>query len=366
MPKINHVSNLFFTILLIVCFANCKSKKSSVLGYKVVFDLNDLDTLHEIELKRQDKINPYPAEKAARIFEFDSLIVSLNDSKEGLITIYNSNDHKLIAKYGKAGTGLGEFIGLNTLSMIRNENARFLLALDITQRKITIINIDSVLSNKTYVSKVEKKLTGVLGSAVDFVCIKNSTLVSINFNDSFRLAFFHLRDTATYTKGVLPIARKYKYSPPNILTQANQAHLAISSDSRFIALAYKFSDLLEIYDTAGNRLAATKGPDMFDPLYSIGSYHGYPMFELEGKSKIAFGAVHCTRKFVYALYLGQTVENYTGYNNLILVFDFLGHLINKMRLDYPISDFICNDNSGLSVIGLSKSKANKPEIDYFQ
>lgn len=111
------------------------------------------------------------------------------------------------------------------------------------------------------------------------------------------------------------------------------------SADRF-ALAYEYTDLLEIYDTTGLLLSSSRGPDGLTAQFRIGKGRARP---IAGETRTTVTDVKVTEEEIWVLYAGELLFDEARNPNPnvnrsdeIHVYDWNGQLLRRYELNEPV------------------------------
>lgn len=330
--KIKYTYFLIF-LTISICFYSCQSKEvpklNSNMEYFSQFDEEQRITFQD-ELEFKEGL-PY------RLHLIDSTLVIFNalGRKSSFFFNYTLNNKVLHKGYLKGGRGPGEALGCISNGVLNN---KLLWVYDITLKKILITDLNESLNNST------------------------NSMIYHEFPVKNNLYMIELKDTLNYF-GVGNRSSKYKIQknklessiklqefgeyeninesfPLSLFKSAYESFIFSQPKGNKIALTYRFTDVLEIYDVDTQFGNGIKGPEGFDPEYNrIMSENGYVM-ERNKKTKFAFVGGSSTEKYLYLLYSGKLeVDENPNYANNIFVYDWNGKPIRKLTLDRDILCF---------------------------
>jgi hypothetical protein len=127
-----------------------------------------------------------------------------------------------------------------------------------------------------------------------------------------------------------------------LLNDMFSTFLSVKPDKTKIALAGRYLDCIEIYDTAGLLLHLIKGPEKgFNFQYNQQSSLDRGALIKSEETKRAYICLKTTDQRIYALYSGKEKRDETGYSNsnIIYSFDWNGKPLTKYVLNCQINAF---------------------------
>ncbi|MFV0420295.1 MAG: BF3164 family lipoprotein [Dysgonomonas sp.] len=148
-----------------------------------------------------------------------------------------------------------------------------------------------------------------------------------------RFVLFDMNGDSIYTRGIFP--------PNNIDFTYQETTYGYTSNyvTNFkdrIFLTHYFTDLIEIYDTAGNLINRIQGPDYFLPHVKEYKTEDISFGYSKEDARVAYSAPANAGDEVFVIYSGGLYSEDNGHKKNILVFDWNGKPIRKYELDKPV------------------------------
>ena len=334
-------------------------KKSIFNEIDSTFTLDDFESVEELEGQTIDLgllLNP------VFLFHHDSLLFVCNSGTSNIIHLYNLHNGQ------KAGEIIGNGDGPNELRSVLNldfmSNGDF-YAFDIITQQIKTFHLtanDSITVESTASFHPE------VPPISEPVILHNNHVAAMTVQLSPLGRFYEFDSSGKFLgeKGNYP---SYDREIPLTATaDLYRAHSAIRTGKRDrFLLAYRYADLIEIYDDQLNSIKRIQGPHVFLPDFNLksrgdGNMYFQPSMK---KTKLAFSSVDSNEDYILLLYQGGTFkeEGIEGihYSYMVLM-DWEGNPVKYYKLNRSISTF-CVDWSGKIIYGLDQK--NEPEVVKF-
>lgn len=171
---------LIYLLLIVVCLSSCSNNRSQFKCYsaeaqeRTILTEENLPKLENLKLEKID-IPSGDIFSSAFVF-YDTVLVVINDKTPDpyIVRFFDMNSKKIIAEYFKKGSGPNELITPDGMQMKNN-----LLITDITQKSISIINVDSVIIKTTeYQPTTHKIITDLL---TEYVPKNSQSIIAPNY-----------------------------------------------------------------------------------------------------------------------------------------------------------------------------------------
>ncbi|WP_420400760.1 BF3164 family lipoprotein [Flagellimonas sp.] len=265
----------------------------------------------------------------------DSTLIIFNATGKNSSFFYNLslNDKVLGKGYLKGGRGAGKALGCISNGIIDN---RWLWAYDITLKKILVTDIkksNDSLAKVFTEYPVDKPLY-----MVEFL----DTLSYFGVGDvdsDKKIQRFDLKSTKLI--GEFGEFHNIKNDTPlSLIKSVYESYIFSQPGGNKLALAYRFTDVLEIYESETHQGNAIMGPEGFEPVYHKAmTNYGHAMGRT-AKTRYAFVGGATTKKHIYLLFSGKLEKDENSHHaEYIFVYDWSGKPIKKMMLDREILCF---------------------------
>ena len=338
MKNINYI---IFLLLLI----SCSDKSNELIEISHAKYFNDKN-FKEIKKVNHEIFNDNFIGYPVRVISIDTFLIAVDMKKDSIFHIFSTKSKKYLGNFIPRGSGPNELI---TCSNITQSNIpRTFWAFDISSRKFSEYNIDSLFNNKQELkstinfNKIKSKLIGINQPQ----WISDSTVICnslFKYNERFFIFDKELNLKKKIYNNNLNIYDKF---PDNILGDIFSSFINVKPDKSKIAIAGRYLDLLEIYDSNGNLLAMTKGPNKdFNFKFDIeSSLNQGTMIKLP-ETRRGYIGIKTTNNCIYLLYSGKERRNpnHYSFSNTIYTFDWNGNPLNKYELDAQISSFAIDE-----------------------
>jgi hypothetical protein len=264
------------------------------------------------------------------MFFEDSTLIIFNLSKniDAFFYNYSLKTKSFSNGYIKKGRGPNEAIGGFCAGVQKNK----LWMYDLTMNKVLTIDKSlalkgqSILTNAYSINNSYYKIS--LIDSLNFLAVGDCTskykIQLVNLISNKKVAefgeFVGISDS----------------SPLDGIKDAYQAFPYLKPSGGKILLAYRLTDVIEIYDHT-NKCIALQGPSMINPDLKFGSRGKYHFFNKDKKTKKAFIAGTVTEDYIYLAFSGQTKSDTWSYAKYVYIYDWEGNPVKELILDQFIS-----------------------------
>lgn len=172
-----------------------------------------------------------------------------------------------------------------------------------------------------------------------------------------RLTFYDSKGSFINTEGIYPFSDLFDSHQSQLLLAGSSCSLITNEQKTKICIAYMLSDLIEIYDSAGQLLKRVHGPDQFLPEVASEEMGEVQLVKhTKDKTRDAYFSPVSYRNEIYVLYSGRMYDpdNHDMKSDQILVFDWDGTPQRSYTLATPIYAFTIDPQKGV-LYGLSDS-----------
>lgn len=341
MKQIKIVSYLL-TIILIGCvgkqekrYTDCTTFSWEELGSEIM--------LHGRELELSEELT-----RPIRISIFDSTLILLNHDSENLVQLINVKQEKEIACYGSFGSGPTDF--MNPRYVHKKDSMLFIYDSGLRRFNQYVMGSDSLLRLT--------ESTQFTFHFDDVVMLSDSVLAANVLDPRLKKISFFLHDSLVNTMGDYPQIAGSNDSL-NVLAQLEgfSSSLAWNASKRKIALAYKLTDLIEIYDETGILRSRMNGPDHFIPSKTVKDNDDTQKVTANiGEERDAYFSPVATSNELFVLYSGRIYHpgDKSYLLDRLIVFDWDAKPLRQYKLDIPIFRFTIDEN-GRTLYGITDS-----------
>lgn len=274
----------------------------------------------------------------------DSTLIIFNASGKNDNFFYNySLKNNILSKgYLKGGRGPGEAIGAISTGITGNS----LWLYDITLKKILTLNKEKVLRQDKSQSANEYPIK----DDYYMINLKDSlTCLAVgNFHSKYKIQEIDLN-----SHKVLSEYGEFKNIPDNVpfdaYKSAHECFILTKPLGKKAVLFYRYTDVIEIFNTEKHTSLAIKGPAGIETDLDIMKLDNGNISIRNKNTRFTFlnGAV--TDKFIYLLFSGNLHDSeYLDYGNYIYVYDWEGNPVKRLILDRSILSFtVTEDNKNM-------------------
>lgn len=337
---------IFICLVLVLLFVGCIGKTGAKYENCDLFSLDDFG--NEILLHGQELDLGELVTRPMRISLSDSILFLLNNDTEGLVQLINVHTGREIGRYGLFGSGPGD---LMTPRFVQKKDS-ILFVYDAKLRRFNqyVLGADNTLNLKN-----STQFTYYLD---DILMLSDSVLVANVLDPQLKKLSFFQRDSLLSTVGDYPLIKGDTAALDKLVQlEGFISSLAWNALRREIAVTYKQTDLIEIYDELGCLKSRIQGPDNFLPSKSVKNIGDAQKVTANiGEEKDAYFSPIATDNELFVLYSGRIYH--PGDKNYLLeqlfVFDWNGNPIRRYKLDIPIFRFVI-DESSRTIYGITDS-----------
>lgn len=271
-----------------------------------------------------------------RIAWVNQRLVILDRKADRMITILDERTGRTVQRFGRRGSGPGEFRAPWDLAPAVSPNAIWIF--DTSLRRMTLVNLDSSFANGTFTPVRMLKLGG--GTEINSVrWIADGALLGTG---TLRRGLFAAFDTSGRE---LPARGEFTYGdrrlPISALQEAYSSRLATDPRRERVALAMDYADRLEFFALSGKRLATNQRPFGFEPTYVVVGKGDYRHAAFTGHSREGYRGVDATSTSVFALFSGRRPREFKNdamFGRHVHVYSWAGVLRSVLELDAAAID----------------------------
>jgi hypothetical protein len=283
-----------------------------------------------------DYVHGAPGE--IRILDTELIVLNSNKNSEFFFNNYGILDNKVSNGYLTRGRGPLEALGARLIGIHGDKFWTY----DITSRKVLTIDLDQILDDGAEKKISEFKLANQY-SRMDF--LDSCTILAVGSAvTNSKISVVDIISGNEFNEigefGTIP-----EKVPLEAFKDAYTSYIYIRPSGGKVALPYRYTDVVEIYDLSNNTNKAVWGPEGFDVQYEAGRHNfGFFMAKTEETRKaFVHGAV--TDSLIYLLYSGHNRkdENWP-YGKYLYIYDWDGNPIKKIVLDRYIYAFDVTDD----------------------
>ena len=320
----------FFILVLIFC-AGCAEKG--------VVKLNDIQTEFD-EFPSVDSLkfisisDTLLKEPSKMLIAGEKLLIqTFCKAKNMHLAIFSLNKNQVINEVVREGDGPNEMLACE-MNLIDDK----LWLYDMRKMRVGFAQVDSFLSNTPNISWYKLNhcyyRTAMLNDSI--------MLGTNDFENKSKINFVNVVTGEVEGKG------SYSHLDNNLnlsaLIDACSCYVNVNPKTKDILLSYRYTDVIEIYNSEGKIKYAIQGPEGFDIDFSVGK-NGMRKTK---KTRKAFVNCYITENNIYLLYSGcrRTDENWV-YGTEIFVFSWDAKPLKRYILPQPIYTFAVDESNGV-------------------
>lgn len=332
-------------IFLILCCGCIESSKQEYANTEI--DKYFTEFPENVELSGSELYTGIDFLYPVSIDIYDTLMV-IHDRgfEDSMLLFFNTKDYQYLGSAGRTGNGPGEFIGLDKIDVFNfSEN---ILAFDVTKSSLININIDSAINFKNYIPNIILNTT--IPKLFDFEQINDTTFITSFYGEDPRLFILNWNlDTLDSFLPYPPLPNSFNLPEDDFRYKVRgnlyQTIMEKNIERQCIVLAYPYTSLIQVVDyKSGKNIVNIIGPENnFPPKYKL-TGDGYGV--LPSKNKNAYGELHLTNEYIFAIYKGKpNGDPKAGYGEQIFQFNWEGKPIRKYTLDRSIASFFIDESN---------------------
>ena len=258
-------------------------------------------------------------------------LVIIDRKAERMIIVLDGRTGSTVQRFGRRGSGPGEFQGPWELAPASSPNAVWIF--DTSLRRMTLVDLEQSFESGTFAPRRMVQLSG------------GTELNSLRW-----VADGMLFGTGTLRRGLfavfdadgreLPARGDFTHGdrrlPISALQQAYSARIATDPRRERIALAMTYADRLEFYSTTGRRVGTAQRPVGFEPTFVVAGTGSERRAVFTGESREAYEDLDATSTSVFALFSGRRPREFKNdamFARHVLVFSWVGVLRGVLELD---------------------------------
>jgi hypothetical protein len=320
----------YLTLFILLLIFGCTKPEESFLILKE--DITSIEKFPEEVSLDFKKFIDYPNGTILKLFESDSgfYMLDIKAWNNHIIHFYSKEDKDFSKELIKQGNGPFESFAPYSIDFKMNK----ILLSDFEMRKIIEIDLENFESGSSEV-KLEKYF-----NEVKFY--SDSTYIATSSSPS-KEKFYFINKTngdIEFTKG------DFKNIPTGIETSQIpdlfQSVLGVNVKKNKIINAYRWMDIIEIFDLQTNKSKYIKTPNDIKNLLITG-INGKLSLERGGAARECFVDLAYSDNYIYGLFSGNEDKSPGAYlSDIIYIFDWNGAPIRQINLDRKIMSISVN------------------------
>ncbi len=334
MRKIPFIQCLLCFIALTLL--NCSTDKNPSFSYSQ----SDVDLINGTVLINKDSLyQPLLIEYIqGKLFVYDMM-------DEVPISIYDPNSGQKLDSFGGRGRGPGEMRDISNISF-HNDSLYLFDPMNFTLLKYPISDVSSLPTQ----FKIEPK-----GLTLQYQKLSDTKFIASGFLGDIMLGVYDQQGAFINGFGVL---KGDTLEPVTVRQHLYRKKVVTNPVENKIAIAYHYTDLIEIYDYDERLIRSVFGPIQEPPIYDIENER----FTKNDDTRINYISLKSDGKYIYALYSNRLMsEPANNSADLLHVFDWEGNVIRIVRFNERLFD-ITIDPERQILYGITF----EPEIGIYQ
>lgn len=350
-----NILSLITAVFIVLCFSGCNNKENVVLHDNIVSFSNFPEEKNIVF----EKLSEYKAGNPRILHLIDSTMIIFNYGKNTESYFYNFylTNNSFSEGYLKKGRGPTEAFGGYCTGIVGNN----IWVYDVTLKKILMLDKTAALNGEiklidSYPVKDNYYQIAFIDSSKYFACGK--------VDSRYKIQEIDLLGTILNEYG------EFKYVPSNIpldaLKDAYHSFFYIKPSGDKMALAYLYTDVLEIYNLKEQfSNIAIQGPANIELNFKVGERNNYNYMEKNENIRKTFLAGAVTDEYIYLAYSGVSYAEKEKINNCysIFIYDWSGNPVKKLNFNTPILSLVVSkDNKTIYSFSLDEGFIVKAQI----
>lgn len=354
---INIIKILILNLFLFLLSCNTENRRELIIKDTDKFTFSTFKNIKSIKFY---PLNDFFEDDPVDILNYSNhLILNCTNRSGDEFTYLLDNKGYLENKFLLKGKAGNEILSIISPYFI-NGNMYFY---DITKRCFNWFPVDSIIKNNSYNLNIKKTY---LSDSLFFSRIawqNDSIIFGVGCSTiSNKIIQYNIK-TKKIIQRFGDFSFNYSESELETLQDAATSYIKIKPDKSRLLLAYRYTDILEIYDINGSQRCSKYGPEQLPLIYQKKSRNGRFYMEKTKDTRKAFVDCYVTDNYIYLLYSGNTrgsknkIDWICGQS--ILKLDWDGNEIEYWKLNEPILTFAIDEDKGIIY---SHSFSNSNEI----
>lgn len=289
----------------------------------------------------------------AKMYIIENTMIIQNTAKGSthFFSYFNLGESKIINNsLLKKGKGPDEALGIKNSGISNN----LLWAFDITKNQLFLQDFNFFKSE--IIGSIDTKhfddfefSNMVLDNDLNYLYINGKRRKKISKYDLMTDSI--IADVGDYY--LLPLS-----IPFVAMSDALSSYLLYNNNLKRIALAYRYTDVLQIFYLNGDSVSSFIGPENINLEFEIGRNKYDPFMVKNSETRKAFVNSYSTDKYIYLLYSGHFYEDDNwSYGNRIYIYNWDGKPYRAINLDRYIYTF-CVDKHDKLIYSYDLSSGN--------
>lgn len=255
-------------------------------------------------------------------------------AKDKHVIIYSLSENRIINEIIKYGEGPGEMLSCD-IGMINDK----LWLYDLSKMQIGFASMDSFLLGAANI--IQNNLDGHY--YYNTAMLNDSIMLGTNdMTNNLKITYVNLNTGSVSGRG------SYAYLDDNIaleaLIDASSCYIDVNPTTKDILLSYRYTDMIEIYNSEGEIKHALQGPMCFDVEFQVTNNNNASMAKTKETRK-AYVNSYVTGNYIYLLFSGcKRDEKNWANGNEIHVFSWDGKPQKRYVLEQPIYTFAVDED----------------------
>lgn len=277
-------------------------------------------------------------EPSAMLFYKENLIIeTFCKSKEYFLLLYSINQDSVLCEAIKYGNGPNEMLSCK-MSLLNDR----IWIYDMSKMHLSNIHIDSLFCFNTNIQS--RKIDG--GAYYRTAMLNDSILIGTgNMVNDHKIDYININTNKMIHS--LDYAFLNQNINRDVLVDASHCDVKVNPKTKDILLAYRFTDVIEIYSSGGELMSSYQGPIGFDIEFQAVQIGNKSFAAKTTQTRKAYVNSFVTEKYIYLLYSGcrRNEPNWENGTELF-VFSWDGKPYKRYLLDQPIYTLAVDEKNG--------------------
>lgn len=340
------MKSIFF-IVLAISFTSCKKEILPEYNDSYHLEVFDINSTKDAKVVRE-RIDLY--EEFSDIYYdlvvSDSLLMFISE-KEPFLHIFDLESGNKVWDGLEYGRGPMNFETPDRI--IFNSKSNKISVLDLSLRRIISFPAkpSGIVNSEFEYTWIPKEI----GLVTDFDNFEGDFLSTGFFNNTSRYMKIFRTDSIEKSTQYGSLPKIEKELSPHVYQQAYTSFISFEEEANKIAIANRYTNILEIYSKKGELLTVSVEKNYFPPVFEESILNGFRVFASGPDLQFGFIDIETTPDFIFTLYSGKPRKQGEAFAaEYLLIFDWKGKLLSKVKLNYKALGLtVGNENSAYTI-----------------
>jgi len=343
--------NLFSYCLILLILCSCGGERNDNLLFSSSFNLDSSGEINLNYLSGERIFYGQDIISAKKIMLHDQSLYVQTKKKDGYIKKFKING-EFLESYFHMGSGPGEVLNLSNFGFGNDQDNSYFYGNDMIQNKMVYFCEEDSL---------DIQFSKLLFYAFP---VNEKEILGVPVESDKMFAYYNFSGEQTKSFGDYPtsdVTDMYY-----ILSQAFVGSYDYNKEKNVFVAALLYTDHLKIFSEISydEKYIEVRGPLFYEPIFTVTSLHGNPMFTQDKKGRISYVDVIATENEIIGLFSGYSREEKAGkpvFGDKIFIFDYTGKIIKGFEIAEQLIS-ITYDEVNKVLYGLDVISSNEEMI----